>query len=423
MKNLVTILLCICVCTLFSTIAFAQSSTSIVLDASSLTPVNTDAVTGLAIDPIGRDRSNRECARIMLHINRMTPEEISQLEIVTKGGIIDVRTCVPNYNGTGLIIELTAKPETRFYLYHKKYGDSNEVTVSLEGNREYTMNAWNETKLSIVVAFPESGAEVYLDEAFRGFVVNNLLTVSDLTLGHHDLSFRYSAGDYSERIYISPSSIYFEIDPEKKGQDVLEISEQGAIESEETADSSEMTVSEIVLEMQPKTPSEQDLQPSDKQKNKKVRTPVKGKTLLMASAGVFPQMSYGAMVGYVKRIGAYAKFRSNYNFITPSYSFSIGDNIYTSGKDPLHHRTQASAGLLFRLSENIYPYVGAGYSEYITYWEDYEGKWAQVTDYSCKGFSAEAGLAFRFGGFSLSVGTATTAFKYTDFEIGIGLMF
>lgn len=225
MKNLFTILLCICVCTLFSTIAFAQSSTSIVLDASSLTPVNTDAVTGLAIDPIGRDRSNRECARIMLHINRMTPEEISQLEIVTKGGIVDVRTCVPNYNGTGLIIELTAKPETRFYLYHKKYGDSNEVTVSLEGNREYTMNAWNETKLSIVVAFPESGAEVYLDEAFRGFVENNILTVSDLTLGHHDLSFRYSAGDYSERIYISPSSIYFEIDPEKKGQDVLEISE------------------------------------------------------------------------------------------------------------------------------------------------------------------------------------------------------
>ena len=184
-----------------------------------------------------------------------------------------------------------------------------------------------------------------------------------------------------------------------------------------------MTVSEIVLEMQPQTPSEQDLQPSDKQKNKKVRTPVKGKTLLMASAGVFPQMSYGAMVGYVKRIGAYAKFRSNYNFITPSYSFSIGDNIYTSGKDPLHHRTQASAGLLFRLSENIYPYVGAGYGEYITYWEDYEGKWAQVTDYSCKGFSAEAGLAFRFGGFSLSVGTSTTAFKYTDLEIGIGLMF
>lgn len=390
-------MLCICACTLFSTVAFAQSSTSIVLDASSLTPVNADSVTGLAIDPIGLDKSNRPCARIKLHINRMTLEEIGQIEVRPIGGNVIVMKCTPAYDGIGLIIEMTAKSETRFYLYHNKYGDSNPVTVSLEGNKEYTMNAWNETKLSIVVTFPESGAEVYLDDAFRGFVENNLLTISDLTLGHHDLSFKYSAGDYSESIYISHSSIFFEIDPEKKGQSVLE--------------------------MEPQTLAAPDLQPSDKQKNKKVRTPVKGETLLMASAGVFPHMSYGAMVGYVKRIGAYAKFRSNYNFITPSYSFSISDYIYTSGKDPLQYRLQASAGLLFRLSENIYPYVGAGYGEYVTYWEDYEGKWAQVWDYTCEGFSAEAGLAVRFGRFSLSVGTATTAFKYTDLEIGIGLMF
>lgn len=234
MKKPSLILLCVCAFTVLSTRAFAQSSTSIVLDASSLTPVNTDAVTGLAIDPIGRDRSNRECARIKLHINRMTPEEISQIEVRPTSGIIDVRTCVPNYNGTGLIIELTAKPKTSFYLYHRKYGDSNEVTVHLEGNREYTMKAWNETKLSIVVTFPESGAEVYLDEAFRGFVENNHLTISDLTLGHHDLSFRYSAGDYSENIYISPASIFFEIDPEKKDQGVQEIAEPEVPEHEES---------------------------------------------------------------------------------------------------------------------------------------------------------------------------------------------
>ena len=216
MKNLFAILLCICACALFGTFAFGQSSTSIVLDALSLTPVNADAVTGLSLDPIGLDKSNRQCARIKLHINRMTPEEISQIEVRPIGGSVIVMKSAPAYDGIGLIVELTAKPETRFYLHHNKYGDSNPVTVSLEGNKEYTMNAWNETKLSIVVTFPESGAEVYLDEAFRGFVENNHLTISDLTLGHHNLSFRYSAGDYSENIYISSASIFFEIDPEKK---------------------------------------------------------------------------------------------------------------------------------------------------------------------------------------------------------------
>ena len=60
------------------TISFSQNSSSLVLDASSLTPVNTDAITGLTLDPIAKDRSNRSCARIKLHVNRMTPQEIKE---------------------------------------------------------------------------------------------------------------------------------------------------------------------------------------------------------------------------------------------------------------------------------------------------------------------------------------------------------
>lgn len=40
-------------------------------------------MTGLALDPIAKDRSNRPCARIKLHVNRMTPEDISRLEVRT----------------------------------------------------------------------------------------------------------------------------------------------------------------------------------------------------------------------------------------------------------------------------------------------------------------------------------------------------
>lgn len=427
MKNLFTILLCVCSCLLFCAGAYAQSSSSLVIDASSLTPVNTDEITGLAIDPIGLDGSNRPCARIKLHINRMTPEEVEQIEVRTPSATTDIRKTLVSYNRDGLIIEITAKPITSFYLYHPKYGDSNKVDIPLQGNKEYKMEAWNETRLSIVVTFPESGAEVYLDDVFRGFVENNHLTISDLTMGHHNLSFKYSAGDYRENIYISPASIYFEIDPERKGAVDHDIPEPEVAEPEETADSDETEIPEIISESEPEASLTPTIQDSDKQQKTKVRPSVKGRTLLMASAGVFPQTSYGAMVGYAKKVGAYAKFRSSFNSMTPSYTVDIedfaGDGMYTSGKDPHHYRLQASAGLLFRLSEKIYPYFGAGYGEYSVYWEDFGGKWARVADYSCKGVAAEAGLAFRFGGFSLSVGASTTAFKYTDLEIGIGLMF
>ena len=210
MKNLFTILLCICVCTLFSTIAFAQSSTSIVLDASSLTPVNTDAVTGLAIDPIGRDRSNRECARIMLHINRMTPEEISQLEIVTKGGIIDVRTCVPNYNGTGLIIELTAKPETRFYFYHPRLGYSNEISVNLEANKEYSIDAYLNQQISITIISDIVGTDVYIDDMFRGQIgINKSLVVHDISPTKHALRLEYFDKTIEQDIHVSSIDFSF----------------------------------------------------------------------------------------------------------------------------------------------------------------------------------------------------------------------
>lgn len=150
--------------------------------------------------------------------------------------------------------------------------------------------------------------------------------------------------------------------------------------------------------------------------------------LVMASAGVMPQMSYGLMLGYVRKFGGYVKFRSDFNFAQPSYQCNAngeidgGGLIWSSGKQR-KSRMQATCGALFRLAGWCYPYVGAGYGSRGVQWQDYEGQWAQVSDYSCKGIAAEAGLILKFGPVAVSAGASTTAFRYTDLEIGIGVMF
>lgn len=212
MKPSFIIWLCVLTFALGGARAFAQSS-SLVIDEASLTPVNINSVTGLALDPIAKDRSNRPCARIKMHINRLTPEEIQQLEVRTIGGNIIVMKQMVAREGNGLIIELTAKPETRFYLHHNRLGDSNPVNVALEGNKEYRIEAWNNQTHSITVFYPRPGAEVYLDSRFRGVIgTDSHLTILDVTTGTHTLEVKYGADKVSREIDVSVEKVFFSID-------------------------------------------------------------------------------------------------------------------------------------------------------------------------------------------------------------------
>lgn len=210
MNKSFAILLCAIAFALSCAVSSAQSSTSLVLDAASLTPVNADAVTGLAIDPIVKDRSNRPCARIKLHINRMTPEEIHELEVRAIGGNVIVMKQQPAREGNGLIVELTAKPETRFYLHHDKLGDSNPVNLSLEGNKEYRMEAWSGQKLPITIFCPKPGAEVYLDGSYRGQIANdNHLTIPDVPAGRHKLEVKLGPDQHIQNIEVTSEKVFF----------------------------------------------------------------------------------------------------------------------------------------------------------------------------------------------------------------------
>lgn len=150
--------------------------------------------------------------------------------------------------------------------------------------------------------------------------------------------------------------------------------------------------------------------------------------LAMASFGVVPQFSYGLMLGYVKKFGGYAKFRSDFHFGQAAYKCNNagkidGGGLLWANGQQRKSRMQATGGVLFRLTKWCYPYAGAGYGSRTVQWQDYQGEWAQVTDYSCEGIAAEAGMILKMGPVAVSAGVSTTAFKYSELELGIGVMF
>ena len=180
---------------------------------SSFAAVQSDALSGVAIDKIGLDLSRRPCARIKMHINRMTREEIEGLEVKPIGGNVIVMRREVAAEGNGLIIELTAKSPTRFYLHHDKYGDSNEVSLDLEPDKEYRLEAQLNLLLSIVVASNVKGADVYLDNVFKGRVADNFMhTVENVTPGEHKIALKQGASTAERTFDVNSNNISFRLE-------------------------------------------------------------------------------------------------------------------------------------------------------------------------------------------------------------------
>ena len=199
-------------CAVVSLAEAQNNQQSLEIDPSSFRPVQTDVLTGVNIDPIGKDRSQRPCARIKLHINRMTREEIEQVVVQPIGGNVALTKRAVAYEGNGLIFELTAKKPTRFYLHHDKYGDSNEVSLDLEGNKEYLLSAQLNLLLPIVVSTNIKGAEVYVDDEFKGTTGEDFtLTVKDVVPGAHKIAVAYGAARNEQTVEVNSNNISFRI--------------------------------------------------------------------------------------------------------------------------------------------------------------------------------------------------------------------
>ena len=194
--------------------ATAQSAKNVLeIDQASFRPVQTGALAGVGIDKIAPDRSKRPCARIKLHVNRMTREEIDELVVRPIGGMVELTKKTTAVEGNGLIFELTAKEQVRFYLHHDKYGDSNEVAVNLEANKEYYLDAQLNLLLSIAVASNVKGADVYIDEAYKGQTGDNyMLTIEGITPGEHKIKIQHGAATAEQTVNVNSSNISFRVE-------------------------------------------------------------------------------------------------------------------------------------------------------------------------------------------------------------------
>ena len=198
---------------LFTMPTTAQEAKRLInLDPSTFRPIQTDVLTGVGIDKIGLDRSKRPCARIKIHLNRMSREDIEKIVVRTIGGSVELTRQHTAYEGNGLIIELTAKEHTRFYLQHEKYGDSNEVTLNLEGNKEYRLDGQLNLLLSIAVATNVVGADVYLDKVYKGVTdENGLLTIESVAMGKHVVMLQHGETLDKQEINVSSDKISFRL--------------------------------------------------------------------------------------------------------------------------------------------------------------------------------------------------------------------
>lgn len=212
MKRLFSLLLSLCV----AAVATAQVEQAIIIDKATFKAINSDMLTGVNIDPIAPDSSRRPCARIKMKINRMTREEIDGLEMRIRTNNECTKCKTADYDN-GLIIEMTAKAESRFYLHHDKFGDSNEVSLHLEADKEYYIEASLNQQFSITVASNVGDAEVYIDNIFKGKTnADGYLTVEGLLAGEHDMKLIYSGVDYNQTILISSTKIFFRQDVDIK---------------------------------------------------------------------------------------------------------------------------------------------------------------------------------------------------------------
>lgn len=160
-------------------------------------------------------------------------------------------------------------------------------------------------------------------------------------------------------------------------------------------------------------------------KNNKLRTLV----MPVFSYGAYEQMSYGLMVGIVKRTGGYVKVKTDFGSVSSDFEKDGAEaNYWYTGSEKCS-RFAITGGLLQRLGKMIYLYVGGGYGmrnyakEIAGEAEGMEKPWVKLTDKSYKGFEAELGCIVRFGGVAVSAGVQTNRFKKVEGNVGVGIMF
>lgn len=166
--------------------------------------------------------------------------------------------------------------------------------------------------------------------------------------------------------------------------------------------------------------------------NSTIRPKEPRRTLIMAEAGYHPsQLSYGGMIGFVRKNGVYVKFRSDFGSASTEMECDDTGMLTAGGtgkpyyKKGITHKSRMSvtAGYLRRIWQPLYLYAGIGYGSRTLAWETVDGTLVKNTDHSAEGAAVEAGLIGRYKLFALSAGFHTVNFKHHEASIGIGILF
>ena len=143
-----------------------------------------------------------------------------------------------------------------------------------------------------------------------------------------------------------------------------------------------------------------------------------------------PNTAYGGMVGLrYDEWGGYVRFKCRFASAKPSYSCTSDGQIDESGmtfwpgEKTGRTTLTAIAGVLWGFSDRLCLYGGLGYGKKSILWEDIDGSWAQVSDLSFKGLSAEAGILASWKFMTIGLGVSTTAFHSASIDISAGFCF
>lgn len=141
-----------------------------------------------------------------------------------------------------------------------------------------------------------------------------------------------------------------------------------------------------------------------------------------------PDMSYGMMAGLQgRRWGGFLHFRSDFAK-TPETLYEClsdgsllnGGKIWTSGES-VNSNLYITVGTLIQVVDWLSVYAGTGYGRRTLAWQDIDGNWARVSDWSHEGLTIDAGLLLSWRNLAFSAGLSTLTFKTCTFSLGIGV--
>lgn len=148
------------------------------------------------------------------------------------------------------------------------------------------------------------------------------------------------------------------------------------------------------------------------------------KYLVLGGMAIHPSQTSGfVMVGAVKTIGGYLKFKTDLNFDENFDSEGMSTDRRYFTNEIQKGRYAFTGGLLWRVASPIILYGGVGYGSRWVNWETVSGNIYRVDDISYKGVELETGLMLKIKKLVFSGGVSVASFKYMEANIGVGIMF